>query len=178
MKYVSPKYQASLDGPDRLQVFDKVTVLYEGRQIYFGPCDKAKAFFINMGFECGLRQTTADFLTSLTSPAERKVREGFENRTPRTAEEFAAAWNSSPEYAKLLEDIDSYEQTYPIGGASVDEFIAWRRVEQAPHQCVDRVSLIKKLIRANTSFIDELRHPTPFHCINKSCCALSAVSNY
>ena len=87
-----------------------------------------------MGFECGPRQTTADFLTSLTSQAERKVREGFENRTPRNAEEFATAWSSSPEYAKLIEDIDSYDKVYPMGGSSVDEFIASRRAEQSSHQ--------------------------------------------
>lgn len=46
-----------------LQLFDKVTVLYEGRQIYFGRIHDAKKFFIDMGFECPDRQTTADFLT-------------------------------------------------------------------------------------------------------------------
>ena len=65
-------YQASQSIYD---VFDKVALLYEGRQIYFGEKDAAKTFFINMGFDCPLRQTTADFLTSLTSPAERIVRQ-------------------------------------------------------------------------------------------------------
>jgi hypothetical protein len=37
------------------------------------------------------RQTTADFLTSLTSPAERIVKPGFENMVPRTPDEFAIA---------------------------------------------------------------------------------------
>jgi ABC-type multidrug transport system ATPase subunit len=46
-----------------LQLFDKVTILYEGRQIYFGRVGDAKKFFVDMGFECPDRQTTADFLT-------------------------------------------------------------------------------------------------------------------
>jgi ATP-binding cassette subfamily G (WHITE) protein 2 (PDR) len=63
-----------------MKVFDKVSVrivLYEGSQIYFGDIDAAKLFLINLGFECPLRQTTADFLTSLTNLAERLVRKGF-----------------------------------------------------------------------------------------------------
>jgi ATP-binding cassette subfamily G (WHITE) protein 2 (PDR) len=30
-------------------LFDKALVLYEGRQIYFGKCNEAKQFFVNMG---------------------------------------------------------------------------------------------------------------------------------
>jgi ATP-binding cassette, subfamily G (WHITE), member 2, PDR len=47
-------------------VFDKVTVLYEGRQIYFGRTETAKQYFIDQGWECLERQTTADFLTAVT----------------------------------------------------------------------------------------------------------------
>ena len=82
-------YQASQSAYD---CFDKVTVLYEGRQIYFGGATEAKQFFIDMGFECPERQTTADFLTSLTSPQERRVRPGFEGRVPETPDQFVTAW--------------------------------------------------------------------------------------
>ena len=98
-------YQCSQDAYD---LFDKVVVLYEGYQIFFGRADKAKEFFVNMGWDCPQRQTTADFLTSLTNPAERKARPGFENKVPRTAEEFEARWKSSPEYAALIKEIDEY----------------------------------------------------------------------
>lgn len=47
-------------------VFDKVILLYEGRQIYFGPVETAKQYFIDQGWECLDRQTTADFLTAVT----------------------------------------------------------------------------------------------------------------
>jgi ABC-type multidrug transport system ATPase subunit len=117
-----------------LQVFDKVTVLYEGRQIFFGPCNEAKSYFTNMGFECAPRQTTADFLTSLTSPAERLVKPGFESKTPRTAEEFAIVWKSSQEYSGLMSEIDAFDAAYPIGGKSVDDFVASRRAQQAKQQ--------------------------------------------
>ncbi|KAF5014922.1 hypothetical protein F66182_13926, partial [Fusarium sp. NRRL 66182] len=53
-------------------IFDKAVVLYEGRQIYFGPATRAKDYFVNLGFECPARQTDPDFLTSMTSPNERR----------------------------------------------------------------------------------------------------------
>lgn len=98
-------YQCSQDAYD---LFDNTIVLYEGYQIFFGKASKAKEFFVNMGFECPQRQTTADFLTSLTNPEERVVRPGFENKVPRTAVEFSQYWRNSPEYTALTTKIDSY----------------------------------------------------------------------
>lgn len=89
-----------------------------------------------MGFEPAPRQTTADFLTSLTSPAERIVNPGFEDKTPRTAAEFVSAWTRSPEYAALIREIEAYDEKYPIGGPSVAEFTLSRRAQQALHQYV------------------------------------------
>ncbi|KAF3401994.1 ABC transporter CDR4 [Penicillium rolfsii] len=124
-------YQASQSAYD---VFDKVTLLYEGRQIYFGPTDEAKRYFVDMGFDCPDRQTTADFLTSITSPTERKIRPGFDGRVPRTPDEFAIAWKNSDARAKLLKEIEEYEQKYPIGGPAYDAFTNARRAMQAKHQ--------------------------------------------
>ena len=117
-----------------LQIFDKVILLYEGRQIYFGRTQEAKDFFITMGFQCPERQTTADFLSSLTSPLERAVRPGFEDKIPRTADEFSAAWKSSVEYAQLMVDIEDYNDEFPVGGKSVQTFEKSRRVQQARRQ--------------------------------------------
>ncbi|GES59343.1 pleiotropic drug resistance protein PDR [Aspergillus terreus] len=126
-------YQASQSAYD---VFDKVTVLYEGRQIYFGRTDEAKQFFTDMGFECPDRQTTADFLTSLTSPSERIVKKGYEDRVPRTPDEFAAAWKNSEAHAKLIREIDEYNQEYPLGGEALSKFIESRKAMQAKSQRV------------------------------------------
>ncbi|KAJ5658792.1 ABC multidrug transporter C [Penicillium longicatenatum] len=126
-------YQASQSAYD---VFDKVTVLYEGRQIYFGRTNEAKAFFVNMGYECPERQTDADFLTSLTSPHERIVRPGFENAVPRTPDEFAAAWKNSKEYRSLIKEIEEYDQSYPLGGEALQKFIAGRKAMQDKNQRV------------------------------------------
>jgi hypothetical protein len=119
-----------------MQVIDKVSVLYEGRQIYFGNIYAAKEFFINIGFECPERQTIADFLTSLTSPSERTVRPGFENSTPRTPDEFVAVWKKSEDYAKLIREIDEFERQYPVGGDQLKKFQDARRAVTARGQYV------------------------------------------
>ena len=117
-------YQASQSIYD---IFDKVAVLYEGRQIYFGDIHAAKKYFLDMGFDCPPRQTTGDFLTSITSPAERVTRAGFEGKTPFTPDEFAAAWYKSDDRAKLMREIEEFDTLYPIGGASLEQFKEGRR---------------------------------------------------
>ena len=124
-------YQASQNIYD---IFDKVVVLYEGRQIYFGHTKAAKEFFVNMGFHCPERATTGDFLTSLTNPAERIVREGYESRVPRTPDEFAAVWQHSEERGRLLREIEGFEQEFPLGGEQLDKFKHSRQATQAKRQ--------------------------------------------
>lgn len=115
-------------------LFDKVVVLYEGREIFFGRTDTAKQYFINMGFHCPDRQTTADFLTSMTSSHERVVRPGYEDKVPRSPDEFEAVWKSSAERNALLEEIAQYEQQHPIGGQDLANFQESRRLQQASLQ--------------------------------------------
>ncbi|KAG7293979.1 hypothetical protein NEMBOFW57_004040 [Staphylotrichum longicolle] len=102
-------YQASQAIYD---VFDKVTVLYDGRQIYFGPAHTAKAFFEHQGWFCPPRQTTGDFLTSVTNPHERTPRPGMEQKVPRTPEEFERYWLSSPEFKALQDDMARYDAEF------------------------------------------------------------------
>ncbi|PGH16168.1 hypothetical protein AJ79_01935 [Helicocarpus griseus UAMH5409] len=121
-------YQASQAIYD---IFDKAIVLYEGRQIFFGSATHAKKFFVDMGFYCPDRQTTGDFLTSLTNPAERQIREGFENLVPRTPDEFAERWKQSPERKALLGEIEAYQNEYPLGGQQLDQFKASRTAQKS-----------------------------------------------
>ncbi|KAJ5925119.1 hypothetical protein N7454_007758 [Penicillium verhagenii] len=112
-------------------LFDKVLVLYQGRQIFYGPAEEAREYFEKMGFECPSRQTTPDFLTSMTSPTERRVRHGFDNQTPRTPEEFEMRWMSSQERQRLLVEIDKYNHDHPIRGPDFDGFQKSRSLQQA-----------------------------------------------
>lgn len=117
-------------------LFDKVIVLYEGRQIFFGRATEAKQYFIDLGFECPERATTADFCTSMTSPDERIVRPGFEDRAPRTPDDFAKAWKESAHRQRLLEKIESFDKEYAVGGPQLEKFKESRRAQQAKHQRV------------------------------------------
>ncbi|KAG5762970.1 hypothetical protein H9Q72_008935 [Fusarium xylarioides] len=111
--------------------FDKVLLLYEGRQIFFGPTSEATQYFTTMGFECPPRQTTADFLTSLTNPDERIVRPGFESKVPRSPDEFADEWRMSQHRALLLNNIAAFEIQYPLDGKQVETLKGIRRTQKA-----------------------------------------------
>jgi ATP-binding cassette subfamily G (WHITE) protein 2 (SNQ2) len=60
-------YQA---GEGIYEQFDKVLVIDEGRQIFFGPVAEARQYFVSLGFRDLPRQTTADYLTGCTDPNE------------------------------------------------------------------------------------------------------------
>ncbi|KAJ5116974.1 hypothetical protein N7456_001322 [Penicillium angulare] len=101
--------------------FDKVLLLHQGRQVYFGATQQAASYFERLGFIRADGATTADFLTSLTNPAEHVVRPGFEASVPRTADEFAEIWQHSPECLALKNDIVSYNEEHSqrtISGSS------------------------------------------------------------
>jgi ABC-type multidrug transport system ATPase subunit len=123
-------YQASQAIYD---VFDKAIVLYEGREIFFGPCGAARDYFIDMGWECPPRQTTGDFLTSVTNPQERTPRAGMENKVPRTPDEFEAYWKKSPQCGSLQKEIAQYREEYPLGGTAGRDFDETKRMRQAKH---------------------------------------------
>ena len=119
-----------------MQLFDKVIVLYEGKQIYFGRCEEAKDYFRNLGFECPERMPTPDFLTSMTSFEERQslIRAGFEAQVPSTAEDFASAWTESQQRRLLLQEILIFEKDHPISGETYEAFVASRKAQQARGQ--------------------------------------------
>ncbi|OJI99476.1 hypothetical protein ASPVEDRAFT_60490 [Aspergillus versicolor CBS 583.65] len=120
-------YQAPQEAYD---LFDKVIVLYEGRQIFFGRTGEAKAYFEGLGFECPPEQTTPDFLTSMTSPSERIVKSGWKGKTPpRSPDEFAQAWRDSQTRQSLVTQIEAFEDRFPIGGDQSEKFRV-ARIEQ------------------------------------------------
>ncbi|KAL4902000.1 hypothetical protein BDW74DRAFT_66603 [Aspergillus multicolor] len=116
------------------EIFNKVTVLYEGRQIYFGPAKEAKGYFERLGFACPEAQTTPDFLTSMSSPVERIIRPGYENQVPRTSDEFAQRWKDSPERQALLRDIDEYNTNHPFNATDLRLFLSSRDAEKSKKQ--------------------------------------------
>ncbi|KAK5728106.1 hypothetical protein LTR17_012206 [Elasticomyces elasticus] len=123
-------YQASQAIYD---LFDKVIVLYEGREIFFGRTDRAKAYFEEMGFHCPQRLTTGDFCTSVTNPTERLPIKGYENRVPRTPDDFDAHWRRSNDYKALRREIDEHTEDFGNGGEQLAAFRSSKHDAQAKH---------------------------------------------
>lgn len=98
-------YQA---GEGMVNLFDKVIVLNEGHCVYFGPYSRAFDYFYAMGYEPQPRQTTADFLVACTDAVGRRLREGYESRAPRTAEEQAEYFRNSLNGQRNREETDAY----------------------------------------------------------------------
>lgn len=100
-------YQA---GEGIYDLMDKVLVIDEGRMLYQGPVAEARQYFIDLGFYCPTRQTTADFLTSVCDVNVRQFREGFQDSCPKTPEELEQRFRQSQAYRKVLADVEDYEQ--------------------------------------------------------------------
>ena len=101
---VATLYQA---GNGIFDQFDKVLVLAEGREIYYGPAVEAKQYFQDMGFRYPPGANIADFLTSVTVYTEREVIPGFEASVPLTAEEFERRYKESAMFKRMKESLAS-----------------------------------------------------------------------
>ncbi|PSN60602.1 ABC drug exporter AtrF [Corynespora cassiicola Philippines] len=99
-------YQA---GEGIYELMDKVLVIDEGRCIFQGPASEAKKYFVDLGYYCPDRQTTPDFLTTVTDPTERRFRQGYEASAPKTPEELEDAFRKSDHYKRVFQEIDQYE---------------------------------------------------------------------
>ena len=99
-------YQA---GNGIYNLFDKVLVLDEGKQIYYGPRVSAQPFMEELGFICDDGANVADFLTGITVSTERKIQKGWERSFPRTSEAVRAAYEGSLTYQQMGNEYD-----YPL----------------------------------------------------------------
>ncbi|KAJ5907467.1 hypothetical protein N7495_000149 [Penicillium taxi] len=124
-------YQA---GNAIFDLFDKVLVLDEGKQIYYGPAQEAKPFMEKLGFVYTNGANVGDFLTGLTVPTERKIRPGWENRFPRTAEAILKEYLASPTYKN---EIAAYD--YPTSSIAIErtenfkESVSWEKSNHLPN---------------------------------------------
>ncbi|KAF9930336.1 hypothetical protein FBU30_000609 [Linnemannia zychae] len=129
-------YQASENIYD---LFDKVLLLYDGYCIYFGPAESARQYFIGMGFYCPPRQTTADFLTAITDPHERKPAPGIPANVvaalPKTPEQFEVYYKQSSIYQDTLHQMREYEAQ--VANISCDDFMESLRQNKQKHVSID-----------------------------------------
>ena len=98
--------------------FDKVCLIYEGRQIFFGPASEARNYFEELGFAVSPRITTSDFLTTITDTNTRTIRPGMEGRVPLTPQALEAAFRSSKYWTQLQEELAEYDRELEENSAS------------------------------------------------------------
>jgi ABC-type multidrug transport system ATPase subunit len=100
-------YQA---GENLYRQFDKVMLIDGGRLAYFGPTTEAVEYFKSLGFVQPPRWTSADFITSVTDEHERHIREGWEDRIPRSSDQFGDIFLKSEQQQRNLEEIEQFEE--------------------------------------------------------------------
>lgn len=113
-------YQA---GEGIYEQFDKVCLINEGRQVYFGPASQARQYFVDLGFKNMPRQTTADFLTGCTDFNERQIADGVDPSTvPQTAEEMEKAYLNSDICRKMRHEMEDYRAYVAAENREREEF--------------------------------------------------------
>lgn len=113
-------YQAS---ENIYKQFDKVLVIDQGRQVFFGPASDARSYFEDLGFREKRRQTTPDYLTGCTDPFGREYRDGRNaENTPSTPDALAGAYNKSVYSQALESEMKLYRQQLQKDKHVYDDF--------------------------------------------------------
>ncbi|CBF82934.1 hypothetical protein AN3329.2 [Aspergillus nidulans FGSC A4] len=115
-------YQA---GNGIYDLFDKVLILDEGKQTFYGPLHQAKPFMEELGFLYSDGANIADYLTSVTVPTERRVKPDMESRYPRNAEELRSYYEATQLKRKM-----ALEYNYPISAEAAE---ATKNFQEAVH---------------------------------------------
>ncbi|KAK9856907.1 hypothetical protein MYU51_021335 [Penicillium brevicompactum] len=99
-------YQAS---ENIYKQFDKVLVIDQGRQVFFGPASEARGYFEGLGYREKPRQTTPDYLTGCTDPFEREFKDGESAESvPSTPQTLVEAFDKSIFSERLDREMKSY----------------------------------------------------------------------
>ncbi len=138
-------YQA---GNGIYDLFDKVLVLDKGNQIYYGPMTEARPFMENLGFVCEDGANVADFLTGVTVPTERRIREDYEEKFPRTAVAIREAYQRTPIKATMEQ-----EYRYPDTHQAKSETAEFKEAI-----IYDKHKTLPKKSPLTTSFFSQVRH--------------------
>ncbi|OJD27662.1 hypothetical protein ACJ73_00950 [Blastomyces percursus] len=95
--------------------FDKVMVLDEGHQVFFGPASEARKYFEDLGFKEKPRQTTPDYLISCTDRFDREYKEGCnEENSPSTPQALAEAFDKSRFNQQLKDEMAEYRANLEV----------------------------------------------------------------
>lgn len=115
-------YQA---GEGIYKLADKVLLIDEGRQVYYGPASEARQYMISLGYRDLPRQTTADYLTGCTDPNERQFADGRDaSNVPSTPQALAEAYEKSEIYLRMLAEREAEKKLIASDVTRREEFAA------------------------------------------------------
>lgn len=97
-------------GESLYNLFDKVILIHGGECAYFGEAANAAKYFKDLGFVQPERWTTADFLTSVTDEHERHIKDGYEDKIPRSAQQFGDAFRKSDQFRQNKVAVAEFEK--------------------------------------------------------------------
>ncbi|KAI8682573.1 hypothetical protein LRP88_05463 [Fusarium phalaenopsidis] len=113
-------YQAS---ENIYNLFDKVMVIDEGKQVYFGPATTARSYFEGLGFAPRPRQTSADYLTGCTDEFEREYAPGRSpDNAPHSPVTLEEAFKKSDASKALDAEMAEYKTTLQQETEKHDDF--------------------------------------------------------
>jgi ABC-type multidrug transport system ATPase subunit len=148
MSTIVTLYQA---GNGIYELFDKVLVLDEGKQMFYGPLQEAKPFMEELGFICAEGANVADFLTGVTVPTERKVKREFEDRFPRNGDEIRKIYEATQTKNTMDKELDYFrdEKTKQIT-ADFQEMVAYEKHKSLGKKSPYTVSFVTQIQAAIT----------------------------
>lgn len=127
--------------------FDKVLVLDEGKQIFYGPQKSAVPFMEDLGFMRDSGSNRADFLTGVTVPTERIIAPGYEKKVPLTADDVLSIYNLSSIKPEMFA-----ECIYPKSKEAVENTAVFKEmVTREKHRSVSKKSPV------TTDFFTQIR---------------------
>jgi ATP-binding cassette subfamily G (WHITE) protein 2 (SNQ2) len=141
---IATLYQA---GNAVFEQFDKVLVLDEGKQIFYGPREDAVPFMEKLGFYCDPAANKADFLTSVTVPGARAIAKGHEREFPRSKDEILAIFQQSPFQRNMLDEL-----AYPQSGEAESNTTTFRETVAS-----EQNKILSKSSTVTTSFFTQVK---------------------
>jgi ATP-binding cassette subfamily G (WHITE) protein 2 (SNQ2) len=94
-------------GDDVFDCFDKVLLLDEGREIFFGPTETAATYFDGMGFIRDSTLTTSEYLINVAEARYRIASNGSKASSMHSSQDLVVAFKASTEYATLLRELSA-----------------------------------------------------------------------
>jgi ABC-type multidrug transport system ATPase subunit len=104
-------------GPETFSLFDEVVLLSEGLCVYAGPIDEVVDYFESLGYIQPATMDVADFLQSIPTTDGMMLfdKDSSPYEDHLSAPEFAEAFKKSPQYARIVQELDS---PYPVSWKS------------------------------------------------------------